>query len=742
MAICGYLDKWAYRPGDNASLHVDSDDQAYSVDLISIDSPQDASANIGHVGQFPGSRQRSTVGSMIYVPSTGPEVLTRASIRLWIWPTLPERGTQQVLLSWRDQATDEGLTLAIDSDGRLYGRASIANVEWKTSLSSAVRARTWYHIFVGLDAAAGRLAVLSSERDGRVLDRSVTTHRASDEATSIRIDGPITIGAIGSVDNAGKYAIDQCYDGKIEQPAVYREWPESQSEKAWQSFDFPAEAVVGRWDLAQVHGTTKVPDSEAGERHGSTINLPALRMKGHGWSWRQSPAEQALNRNAIHFHHDDVGDRQWDVSTIVQLPEDLEPGAYAVRIDDGSNFAELPFFIRGRDADRPEIAVLLPTFTYLAYGNQRPEMNPEAMAIEKAHRDLGLNAYDESNAIDTFIAQRPDLGASLYNRHADGSGVCYATRLRPVMTFSSDYHWWGTGGPRHLSTDILLLRWLRREGHRFDIVTDEDVDTHGAGLLASYKVVITGSHPEYVSAKWLSALEDWLSGEGRLMYLGGNGLFWVTATTPDMPGVVEIRRGWAGSRDWGSEPGEEWLSLEDGVGGLWRHRGIPPQRLVGVGFTAMGWGSSAGYARCAESFDADVAFVFEGIGDDEIIGGFDSGLGSALTGAAGDEIDRADFSLGTPLETKVLATSSGRHGRFQRSIEELAQFSHHFGSAQDPDVRADMVLIDRQNGGCVFSVGSMNWIPFLAAGDGDNNVATVTRNVLNNFLSRPEKKEG
>ena len=420
-------------PGDKASLHVDSDDQVYSVDLISIDSPQDALAKNGHVGQFPGSRQRSTVGSMIYVPSTGPEVLTRASIRLWIWPTLPERGTRQVLLSWRDQATDEGLTLAIDGDGRLYGRASIASVEWKTSLSSAVRARTWYHIFLGLDAAAGRLAVFASERDGRVLDRSVSTHRDSDEATSIRIDGPITIGAIGSVDNAGKYSVDQCYDGKIEQPAVYREWPDSQSEKAWQSFDFPAEAVVGRWDLAQVHGTTKVPDSETGERHGSTINLPALCMKGHGWSWRQSPAEQALNRNAIHFHHDDVGDRQWDVSTIVQLPEDLEPGAYAVRIDDGSNFAELPFFIRGRDTDRPEIAVLLPTFSYLAYGNLRPDMNPEATAIEKAHRDLGLNAYDESNAIDTFIAERPDLGASLYKPPCrrkrgllrDAASACY-----------------------------------------------------------------------------------------------------------------------------------------------------------------------------------------------------------------------------------------------------------------------------------------------------------------------------
>ena len=70
------------------------------------------------------------------------------------------------------------------------------------------------------------------------------------------------------------------------------------------------------------------------------------------------------------------------------------------------------------------------------------------------------------------------------------------------------------------------------------------------------------------------------------------------------------------------------------------------------------------------------------------------------------------------------------------------QTNNHFGSAHDPDVRADMVLIERPNGGCVFSVGSMNWIPFLATQNGNSNVATVTRNVLENFLSRSREGGG
>ena len=741
MAVCGYLDRWSYLSGDEVRLHLDTQGQPYSFDLISLDSPGDRIPDLGR-GPLPGSRPSSPVGSMIYVPSAGPELLTRVSMRLWIWPTLLARDEPQVLLNWRDHITNDGVTIALDDSGRPYCDVAFGGVEWRVSSASAVWEKTWFHISTGFDTIAGQHSLGVHELGGRVLDRSAITQDITGETPTLRIDGPITIGAAGILDQTGKYSIKHCYDGKIEQPSVYREWPDSPSGIAGHPVDVSPEAVIGCWDFAQVQATTRVPDSGPGNRDGWTVNLPALRMKGHAWSWRQSPGEQALHRNAIHFHHDDVGDRNWDASTVVTLPQDLEPGAYAMQIESGPASAELPLFVRSR-RDRPEIAVLMPTFTYLAYGNLRPDMsNPDAVAIEEAHTEVGLHDFDESNPFDSFLAGRPDLGASVYNRHVDASGICYATRHRPIVTFASEYEWWGTRGPRHFSTDIILLRWLRSEGRRFDVITDEDVDTYGLDLLSSYRVVITGSHPEYVSTNWMLAVEDWLEAGGRLMYLGGNGLYWVTATHPDMPGVIELRRGFAGSRDWTSEVGEEWLSLEEGVGGLWRHRGIAPQCLVGVGFTAMGWGTSAGYKRCPDSFEEDVAFVLEGIGADEIIGEFDSGLGGALMGAAGDEIDRLDYALGTPLQTKLLATSSGRHGQFQRAIEDLMQSNNFFGSDRDPEVRADMTLLQRANGGCVFSVGSMNWIPFLATQDGNSNVAKVTRNVLNNFLSRSREGGG
>ena len=48
----------------------------------------------------------------------------------------------------------------------------------------------------------------------------------------------------------------------------------------------------------------------------------------------------------------------------------------------------------------------------------------------------------------------------------------------------------------------------------------------------------------------LDALEGWLDDGGRLMYLGGNGFYWVTSLIPTEPHVLEVRRGHAGTRVW------------------------------------------------------------------------------------------------------------------------------------------------------------------------------------------------
>jgi N,N-dimethylformamidase len=57
-------------------------------------------------------------------------------------------------------------------------------------------------------------------------------------------------------------------------------------------------------------------------------------------------------------------------------------------------------------------------------------------------------------------------------------------------------------------------------------------------------------------------------------------------------------------------------------------------------------------------------------------------------------------------------------------------------STNNPRVRADMVLMPTDNGGAVFSVGSMAWVGALSHNGYDNNASVVTKNVLERFLSR------
>jgi N,N-dimethylformamidase len=284
--------------------------------------------------------------------------------------------------------------------------------------------------------------------------------------------------------------------------------------------------------------------------------------------------------------------------------------------------------------------------------------------------------------------------------------------------------------PRHFAGDLWLLEWLERKGFVYDVATDEDVHLEGAEAFAGYKVIVTGSHPEYWTTPMMDALEAYLAGGGRMMYLGGNGFYWVTAIDSDHPHVIELRRGYNGIRAWESAPGEGYFTSAPEVGGLWRYRGRGPNQLTGIGFTAQGWGGAEGYARLPDSFDPRVAFIFEGIGPDEVIGDF----GLVMGGAAGDELDRYDLLLGTPPETLRLATSEGRHSDYyQLVIEDIRMTLPGYGGTQEPKVRADLTYLEGPNGGAVFSVGSIAWTASLPWNNFDNNVSTLTGNVLRKF---------
>ena len=69
-------------------------------------------------------------------------------------------------------------------------------------------------------------------------------------------------------------------------------------------------------------------------------------------------------------------------------------------------------------------------------------------------------------------------------------------------------------------------------GFEHDVLTDHLVHREGVELLNKYRVLLTGSHPEYWTEPLWKAVQAYLAQGGRAMYLGGNGMYWVISNPP------------------------------------------------------------------------------------------------------------------------------------------------------------------------------------------------------------------
>jgi N,N-dimethylformamidase len=297
--------------------------------------------------------------------------------------------------------------------------------------------------------------------------------------------------------------------------------------------------------------------------------------------------------------------------------------------------------------------------------------------------------------------------------------------------FSSRYHSWLGGHGSALwqyNADTHLFDWLDRNGIDYDVITDEDLHREGSALLKDYRVILTGTHPEYHSTPMWDGMKRWLDRGGRLMYLGANGWYWRIAFHKQLPGVIEVRRAEDGIRTWAAEPGEYYHSFNGEMGGLWRRIGRPPNMICAVGFIAQGFDVSSYYRRGPDSYDPRAAFIFEGV-KDEVIGDF----GLIGGGAAGLELDCITTALGSPPNTLRLASSENHSAMVQLVNEEFGVVPVNLGGDQNDRVRADLAFCETPAGGAVFSVSSIAWCGSLSHNDYDNNVSRITLNVLRRF---------
>ncbi len=775
LRITGYSDCYSIRPGDDITFYVNSEnDEDYEAKLVRLihgdtnpDGPgyKEEEIDAPFDGNHTGRNQEIHGGSYVIVPHDERMSVSSFTIQAFIFPTTPTKGRQGILTKW---VNDTGYGLFVDDDGSLAFCIGDGNHVHKLSSGKPLLRKVWYLAAASYDAESGEMhlyqePVVTSANGGLGMallhPAEETTAEVSDSCSTGpgANDAPFLMAASTKVSDSGRSICgahyrealtpvglpEQCdtYNGKIDRPRLTAAaLGKHEIDALARGFKgCPADlrrSVVGAWDfqanITKSIASTYIIDTSPNVLNGFAINLPARGMTGYNWTgdeivYHHAPEEYG----AIHFHDDDIDDARWDADFGFTAPEGLKSGFYAARLRIGGEESSatedyIPFVVRPpKDQPTAKVAVIIPTNSYLAYSNDN-------LATNSVVAQLLAGKVPLMQASDLYLNEHREYGLSTYSLHSDGSGVCYSSRLRPILNMRPKYRHWLSPSLWQLNGDLHLTDWLEAVGFDYDLHTDEDLDREGVALLNQYRVVLTGSHPEYSSEAMIDAYEAYQHQGGRWLYLGADGFYWCSQYHPDNGNIIEVRKGEAGTRAWTANPGEYNNAFDGKFGGMWRARGRIPSKVCGLTFTAYGFDVSSYYRREADSFRSECEWIFKGIGDDEIIGDF----GLVGGGAAGLELDRYDLEFGTPHHGYLLARSEG-HTDLMLQVNEEIHFAcrgYYGGGHENPQIRADMIYYKTPNDGAVFGPGSLVWCGSLSHNDYDNNVSKIMENVINGFL--------
>ena len=658
------------------------------------------------------------------------------SVFAFIWPSLPGKVRQTIMGSWNVNES-KGYALGINPQGKLeFWVGDEKNVDQVTADVPLI-SKVWVLAGVSYELATGEARLMQinvqnawNSHIGPVTPYDHNCHIVETlRVKPVASSGDFYLAGAQEHNSERGCFVSLLYNGKIDRSGIVERALSAADMATIAQGSVPFEALA-YWDTTVGYTNygigNVICDTGPHKLNAIGVNRPVRALTG--WNWTGRDDSFRLNPDqygGVAFHDDAMTDCKWETSISWIPSEQLRSGVYALKVTAGDQVDRIPVIIRP-NKPRARIAVQMSTFTYLAYANEHLSFEAQIAQAIVAHTPV-------ISANDIEYEKLQEFGLSTYDHHTDGAGVCYSSWKRPIINIRPGYRMAGMTFPWALPADLSLLWWLEHAGFDYDLITDHDVHQEGLDALSPYKAIINVTHPEYYSETMLDATESYLTSGGRILYIGGNGYYWVTSTCQDDPSCIEVRKLDAGSRAWQAEAGEGYLASTGERSGLWRSRGRAPQKLVGLGFTAEGMDRSEAFERMPDSFHKRAAWIFEGIGEEELIGDF----GLAQGGAAGIELDRYDLALGTPPNTLLLASSCGHTDNYPLVSEEITYAFPGRGGSQDPQVRGDMIYFNTPNDGAVFAAGSIAWSQALPYHGGENNVGTIMRNVLNAF-----KKDG
>ena len=571
------------------------------------------------------------------------------------------------------------------------------------TISKTIKIKKWYNLELNFNAQKNEVFLKQTNIQNNLLEEEVIS--SFDPQHLKPVNGKVFLAASKENNSVKDY-----FNGKLENPKILIQNNNT--------FD-----IFADWSFSENIPSTNIKDFSNNQNDLKIVNFATRGVTGSNWdgsemSWKHKPNHYG----AIHFHEDDIYDFKWEDDFSFNVPKNMPSGIYVMRLKCNNNEDNIPFFVcPPKNKVTARLCVIIPTFTYVVYGNHaRPDYKK---SWEKKIKQWNAYPHNPSNY--------KHYGLSTYNFHSDGSGICHASHLRPLLNLKVGYLTFGLSacsGLRHFQADSHLFSWLHNKDIQFDVLTDQELHHEGLGAIEHYSAVMTTSHPEYHTKETLNTFHSYKDKGGNLIYLGGNGFYWKVCLHNENNKIIEIRRAEDGIRAWASEPGEYYNAFDGSYGGLWRRNGIPPQKLTGVGFSAQGQFTGSYYKR--KNFDKNNNWIFKGV-KEEKIGDF----GFSGGGAAGYELDRADYNLGTPENSQILASSEGHDEDYVLVPEEhLTHITTVPGEPLDKLLRADMLYYENNNGGKVFSTGSITFCGSLPYNQFKNNISTLLENIVNEFL--------
>ncbi len=693
---------------------------------------------------YEGVEQPMNLGSYVHVEKTGAlDKLNSFTVAAWIYPTFDPTEYEppdldnidpffpptlnvgasvknQTIVSRFDKTNGAGWALRLNEKVQLEFVTGTGDGEiQKVTVAEAARTWDWNYVAVSYDAAKQTVAVHLREKPYAPGDQSTARNlHAEGKLRQARHDGPLRIAAVRNGKGAALAHFEKpadVFSGRIQDVRIAARALSADEIDALSAEIAPqnlAKSLVADFDFGKEISSTRAVDVSSTGLEGVVVNLPERGVRGRFWNgstirWGDDPAQY----DAVTFYPGDLYDAQWKSDFSYKVPADLPSGIYAGRLTQNGFTEYITFFVAApKNKPTARLAVWLSDYNYIAYSN----ITVAALA-SKNYPGHNLNEVD----IEFYKKHTEYATCGVYNAHVDGRNFIYGTRLRP------DLHMKPGGFVYNFVQDTHIIAFLENEGVDYDIITHELVDAEGPQLLEQYQCVISATHQEYVPSKFMEYVSQFTANGGRFVYIGGNAWFWSVDGHPSLPGVVESRNF--------SDIADRYLT--SGLrGGLMIEAGYHTGPVFGNEMAGMIFNGSAPYKKLDITKTPRASWIFAGTKEGDVFG--DYGIDKVHGGAAGFEIDRFNANNGAPRHTLQLATTEPLRPTIEdvKLLQLPVSISYHPPKDPNPWARADVVFFETANGGAMFSTGSICWVSSTLENNFENDVATITRNVVKRFL--------